>query len=373
MNIYIYGIIGSDVLLSDVINKINTNKEDNEIDLRIHSPGGSIREGFAIYDFLKNSGKKINTYVDGLCASMATVLALLGEKRYMTKNAEYFIHMPMAEMTGYYNADELDKYKLELDKEENKILSVYSTVTGKDIEVLRNAMKSEISLNMEQAIELGFVTDVIEPMKAVAFFNIENNKNKENMEKETNNLNKMLDKIWNFLTGDNKINLKIADADGKELDINTEEMEYKVGDEVSIDGKPAADGEYIIPSTKDTIIIKEGKIIEIKKEEELAKEEIKQEVKVEDKKENESLNIAKLKEENEALLKRVDELELKMIEYKNIIGEVTQKVENTFNKIASTYKPPVRMQNFREKIGQVVESDELKLMKSSSFKTKIKY
>ena len=65
-----------------------------QIDLRIHSPGGDVFEGMAIYNFLRNHPANVDVYIDGLAASMGSVIAMAGNTIYIPENAMMMVHKP---------------------------------------------------------------------------------------------------------------------------------------------------------------------------------------------------------------------------------------------------------------------------------------
>lgn len=77
------------------------------INLHINSPGGSVFEGIAIYNMLKQNPAHVNVYVDGLAASIASVIAMSGDAIFMPSNAMMMIHNPWTMAVG--NAEELRK------------------------------------------------------------------------------------------------------------------------------------------------------------------------------------------------------------------------------------------------------------------------
>ena len=92
--IYLYGRIGgiinaiTDIDFINAVKSVNT----NILNIRINSPGGDVFQGYAMYQALQSFNGVVNTYIDGVCASMATVIALAGVKVYMAKNALFMIH-----------------------------------------------------------------------------------------------------------------------------------------------------------------------------------------------------------------------------------------------------------------------------------------
>lgn len=180
-HIYIYGDIynyqGKDAIeygcvnLKYVADILNSNPEVDELIVHIHSRGGDVNEGFAIHDLLFNSGKKIVTIIEGLCASIATVIALAGSVRKISTNSEFMIHNAWADpysMTGF-NADDYEAMADFIREADNKILNLYTQKTGKKAEEIQTFMKAETYLTAEEALNLGFVTEIMQPLKAVAY------------------------------------------------------------------------------------------------------------------------------------------------------------------------------------------------------------
>ena len=106
-----------------VVNEAIQNAKDaEELEVHIHSMGGDVNEGFAIYDALTNSGKKVTTVVDGNCFSIATVIFMAGSTRQMSKNAQFMIHNPWGGAFG--DAEEIQKYADQVKDAENRILDL---------------------------------------------------------------------------------------------------------------------------------------------------------------------------------------------------------------------------------------------------------
>lgn len=136
-----------------------------EIDVHINSGGGLVSEGFAIYDKLVSLDITVNTIVEGMCGSIATIIAQAGKKgtRRMFQNSDYFIHNPLWIPAGpdAHNADDLEKLTEELRKNEEKILDFYVKTTGADRTALSDKMKAETTLSSAEAKSLGFIDEII--------------------------------------------------------------------------------------------------------------------------------------------------------------------------------------------------------------------
>ena len=162
----------------DFIEEVQSNGSKN-IELTINSGGGSVFEAFAIYDYLKTSNLNVNVKIVGVAASAASVLALAGDTLpTMTENSVIMIHnawMPVISMAGM-NSDEIRDYQEELEKDARlmdalnlKIAKIYSNATGLDLERVQKMMSDETWIFSEEALELGFVSEVKEGKKIAAF------------------------------------------------------------------------------------------------------------------------------------------------------------------------------------------------------------
>jgi ATP-dependent Clp endopeptidase proteolytic subunit ClpP len=173
-NIFINGYIGDIFdLFGDgnnfTLNKLNqelaANPDATEIIVHINSGGGLVSEGFAIYDKLVATGKPITTIVEGMCGSIATVIAQAGKtgKRKMFQNSEYFIHNPLWIPNGpdAHTADDLETLTADLRKSEEKLINFYEKVTGANRVALSDKMKVETTLTSAEALQLGFIDEVI--------------------------------------------------------------------------------------------------------------------------------------------------------------------------------------------------------------------
>ena len=131
-----------------------------QISLFIHSPGGDVFDGIAIYNLLKKHPANITVHIDGLAASMASVIAMAGDKVVMPENAMLMIHKPWGISGG--NANEMRDYADLLDKVEAVLIPAYATKTGKSTDELAQMLEGETWLNGRECVEQGFA-DELEP------------------------------------------------------------------------------------------------------------------------------------------------------------------------------------------------------------------
>lgn len=154
--IFLYGVIGKDIHDTEFINQIPT--ENEELEIRINSPGGSVFQGWAIHNALKEyTGKKI-IHIDGVAASMASVIALAGDEVHMSENALFMIHNPSSLTQG--SASELRKEADLLDKIKTVMVESYHKKTGIEKNKLIEMLDAETWFDANEAKESKFVDTV---------------------------------------------------------------------------------------------------------------------------------------------------------------------------------------------------------------------
>ncbi|WP_392439927.1 ClpP-like prohead protease/major capsid protein fusion protein [Edwardsiella piscicida] len=136
------------------------------MELRIHSPGGDVFEGLAIYNLLKNHPASKTVYIDGLAASMASVIAMVGDRVLIPENGMMMIHRPWGIQGG--DAEEMRRYADLLDKIEETLIPAYMAKTGKSAEELAAMLEAETWMNGKECVEHGFADELLEPVKAMA-------------------------------------------------------------------------------------------------------------------------------------------------------------------------------------------------------------
>lgn len=158
-----------------------------QINLHIHSPGGDVFDGIAIYNLLKNHPANVTVYIDGLAASMASVIAMAGHEVIMPENAMMMIHKPWGIQGG--DAEDMRKYADLLDKVENTLIPAYANKTGKTPEELAEMLSAETWLNGKECVEQGFADKLAEPLVAMASIK---SRKLEDFEKMPNEIKNML-------------------------------------------------------------------------------------------------------------------------------------------------------------------------------------
>ena len=136
------------------------------LNVYINSGGGDVFAGQAIHSMLKRHKASVTVYIDGLAASIASVIAMAGDKIIMPKNAMMMIHNPWTIAIG--NAADFRKLADDLDKINESIKAAYLGKAA-DLEEskLIELMDAETWLTAQEAVDLG-LADEIEESKAVA-------------------------------------------------------------------------------------------------------------------------------------------------------------------------------------------------------------
>lgn len=151
-------IIVAELLYLDSIN-------NNDIQIYINSPGGSITSGMAIYDTMNYIKSDVSTICIGMAASMAAFLLSCGkkEKRYILPNSEVMIHQPLGGVTG--QATEIKIAADRILKTKKRLNEILSKNTNKDIKIIENDTERDYFMNANEALEYGIVDEILESKK----------------------------------------------------------------------------------------------------------------------------------------------------------------------------------------------------------------
>ncbi len=146
----------------DEFNKLDA----DEINLHINSPGGMIYEGLAIYTTIVSHKATVNGFVDGMAASIASVILMATDKIIMPESSDLMIHDPWSIVIG--GADDMRAEAKELDRLKDQIVKIYSDRSNIDSGELNKLMKKETWISGQEALDMGFADEVIENKKAAA-------------------------------------------------------------------------------------------------------------------------------------------------------------------------------------------------------------
>lgn len=187
-DIYIYDEIGFyGVTAKQFVSDLQALGEVKHINLHINSPGGSIFEGIAIFNALKYHPASITVHIDGVAASMASVIAMVGNTVIMPANSFMMIHKPWVVAGG--DADDMRDYADLLDQTEAVLIPAYTSKTGLDPEVIAGMLKEETWMDGAQCVALGFADQLVSAVQAMARID---SKRIEEFEKMPESLRNML-------------------------------------------------------------------------------------------------------------------------------------------------------------------------------------
>jgi ATP-dependent Clp protease protease subunit len=170
-DLYIYGEItpykwdDTDVTASGFKDDLESMGNIEVLNIYINSPGGSVFEGQSIYSQLKRHKAIKNVYIDGISASIASVISMCGNV-YMPKNAMIMVHNASAFAEG--NSEDFRALADTLDKVNQTIVEVYIEKTGLPEDKIKELMDKESWLTGKEAVDLGFADVLIEENKVSA-------------------------------------------------------------------------------------------------------------------------------------------------------------------------------------------------------------
>jgi len=141
----------------------------DELNIFMNSPGGVVTDGLAIYNTLVRNKATKNVYVDGIAGSIASVVAMAGDKIVTAKNASWMIHNPYMFVMG--DADELRHWAQRLDSLRDTIITAYVDRSGKaDAKQFGKWMDGETWFNAQEALAAGLTDEVSEKELAIAAY-----------------------------------------------------------------------------------------------------------------------------------------------------------------------------------------------------------
>jgi len=174
-DVYIFDEIGMwGVTAQNFISDIKDLK-DTPINLRINSLGGDVFDGLAIYNVIKKRTAKTTVYIEGIAASIATIIALGADEVVMSENSLFMIHNASGGAMG--ESKDLQKTAEVLNKITRQLAEVYESKTGLSQETIQDMMDEETWLNAQEAFELGFIDTISDAIKIAAKYDVSKFKN----------------------------------------------------------------------------------------------------------------------------------------------------------------------------------------------------
>jgi ATP-dependent Clp endopeptidase proteolytic subunit ClpP len=173
--IYIFDEIGAyGITAQDFIAEMKEYK-DTPVNLRINCIGGDVFDGMAMYNIIKKREAKTTAYIEGIAASMGSVIALAADEVVMAENSLFMIHNAWGGAMG--GAEDMRKTASVLEKISNEIANIYKRKTRLSLDRITDMMDEETWLNAEEAYELGFVDSISDSIKVAAKYDVSKFKN----------------------------------------------------------------------------------------------------------------------------------------------------------------------------------------------------
>lgn len=350
-HIYIYNEIGEGGVTAEMVQQeLAANPDSNEIIVHISSPGGEVFEGWTIGNILKNSGKRVNTIIEGMCASIATYIALQGDRVKMSETAMFMIHNPSTMVMG--EKKDLEGEIKVLDKIKDDLVKTYRKKTGLSPTALAKMMDDETYMNSTEARKLNFVDEIMKPARAVAFLNPDKIKPMTEEIKEPSKLERLhgemldaLNNLTNLIAPKSFKNITIELAEGGSIFVESEDGElegktaYIADDEGNRTEELVPEGTYKLIDNREVVIGADGVVQSVSEGmEEAALEDqildLKAQLEAKEA-ENKELNdkISQTNKEQETILAEIEKT-------KNLVKENELKIKNSvFGEVTNLKKP----------------------------------
>jgi ATP-dependent Clp endopeptidase proteolytic subunit ClpP len=179
-DVYLYDEVGSyGVSAKEFVNDIKLLK-GKDIYLHVNCVGGEVFDGMAIYNTLKKYKGKVVAYIEGIAASMGSIIPLAADEIIMSENSLYMIHNAWGGAMG--EASDMRKTANLLDKLSSEIANIYSKKTGLPMSQLEEMMDEETWFNSEEALQYGFIDRVSDAVMVAAKYDMSKFKNKTQKE-----------------------------------------------------------------------------------------------------------------------------------------------------------------------------------------------
>ena len=242
-DIYIFDEIGAyGVTAQGFIEEIKAFK-DVPMNLHLNCVGGDVFEGMAIYNVLRKRTAKTTIYIEGIAASMGSVIALAGDEVIMAENSLFMIHNAWGGAMG--EASEMRKTAALLEKISGEIADIYIKKTRLPYNKVQEMMDEETWLSADEAFNLGFVDSISDAIKVAAKYDVSKFKNitdKEIQNKLSVNLKskKMTEELKSWFNAKvDEIIAKVKNSNESET-ADVKEVEVMMADDKEVSEKLSA-------------------------------------------------------------------------------------------------------------------------------------
>jgi ATP-dependent protease ClpP protease subunit/regulator of replication initiation timing len=200
--------------------------KDTPVNLRINCIGGDVFDGMAMYNIIKKREAKTTAYLEGIAASMGSVIALAADEVIMAENSLFMIHNAWG--GAMWEAQDMRKTASVLEKISGEIANIYKRKTRLSLDRIQDMMDEETWLNAAEAYDLGFIDSISDSIKVAAKYDVSKYKNitTEQIHNKLNinvNNKKMTEELKNWFNNkvDEIVN-SVKGADNKSEEVVTE-------------------------------------------------------------------------------------------------------------------------------------------------------
>lgn len=160
-DVYIYGDIGGwwDGIQPDEIAKEIAELDVATLNVHVNSPGGIVFDGIAIYNAFASHSANVVMHIEGIAASIASVIVMAGDEIRIGESANMMIHKPWSFMIG--DADDMRAEAEILDSLEQSIVDIYTARTENDEDQVKNWLKAETWFRGQQAVDNSFADSMV--------------------------------------------------------------------------------------------------------------------------------------------------------------------------------------------------------------------
>jgi ATP-dependent Clp protease protease subunit len=169
--LYLYDAIGYDewsqtgIAPQDVVDAVKEAAGADSLAVHINSPGGYVFDGIAIFNAIRSFEGLKTVYVDGIAASIASVIALAGDKVVTNEGGTWMVHDPMGGIFSFGTADQIEEDAMKtvkaLRKVRDNLIDIYVNATGKSVSQISAWMTGETWMTADEALERGFTDEVV--------------------------------------------------------------------------------------------------------------------------------------------------------------------------------------------------------------------
>lgn len=239
-DVYIFDEIGTFGLTAQSFIEEIKSYKDTPMSLHINCVGGDVFEGMAIYNVLKKRTARTTVYIEGIAASMGSVIALAGDEVVMAENSLFMIHNAWGGAMG--EATEIRKTAALLDKISGEIADIYTKKTNLPYNRVKEMMDEETWLSADEAFNLGFIDSISDAIKVAAKYDVSKFKNitdKEIQNKLSVNLKskKMTEELKNWFNAKVEEIITKVKASNKSETEDVKEVEVMMVDEKEVSEK----------------------------------------------------------------------------------------------------------------------------------------